>query len=280
MDLDITTDDNGVPHVDRLQFTKAVVDSISKYLDGEVFRVVSSNINSVTIKYQDGTTDTFNLTDQMDPELQLLVYVAVSSVNYALPKIMFHLADNDGDGDLDITGFSLEDFHGIVLGTGDPDYDFSLELGARYLKNLFRLKGLMSFAADPDAKPKNLPLQAKPESAEDLAQAEFEAMYGDGEKSEAITTLAQLHKRAATKHLRDKHRMMLRTKNPALHRARALRARLNWRRNRQAMLKGIRRFHRSAQGKRLHRLMAQFRSQQRAKNKSTESTPEHTEKKD
>ena len=259
MDFDLNYNEDGSVSVDRLEFTSSILGSIADYLEGNTFRVADVNANSVTVKYEDGSTDTFNLTDQMDTELKLLVFVAVGAANFSAPKILFHLADVDNDDDLDVTGLSLADFSGIVVATDDSDFEYTLELGARYLRNLFKLKGVMSFSGATDEKPKDLAL-TKNESEDEDADALSELYTILRGKDEAVTTIAQLRHRALMRPKREKRLAMLRAKDPSAARARSLKARLNWRKNRMSIVKGIKKFHNSSQGKRLHKLMAQYRA--------------------
>lgn len=265
MDVNIKFDEDSKDQtIDRIEFTQAVVNNLKDYLDNRPLVITDVKTNSMTIK-EDGQLETFNISDEMDLELRLLVYVVVSAATFSTPKIVFHFSEDEND-DLDITGMSLSDFSGIILGTNDTDFDYSMEVGCRYLRNLFRLKGIIRFTETSDSKPKELTLSANPNNSATIEDPDyidddtFSEFSNVVMKNEDVNSLSDLKKNAMLRGKNQKRLKMMRAKDPAAAKRRSKAAKMRWRKNKGAMLKGIRRFHKSAAGKKLDKLKGQFRA--------------------
>lgn len=245
MELNVTTDDAG-EYLDRVEFTKAILGTLAEYFGEDKLVVKSIKTNSIIIESEEGD-DTFNIDDDMELELKLLTYVIVGASQFTSPVISFHLSE-DALGNFIIEGLSLGDFSGTMISTAE-EYQYTVKIGARYLFNLFRQNGAFSFKMLPDPKPEKLEL----EKASNMSVAQ--QMIDKFEASRfKIPTLSSVNQDRLEKERRMKRLRIERAKDPAGHRRRQQAARIRWRKYRTKYLRGMKTFHRSAEGKRLNKI--------------------------
>ena len=142
------------------------------------------------------------------------------------------------------------DFSGILLSTGDTEFDYSISLGSRYLVNLFKQSGLISLKMNKDSKPSKILLVPSSKNESDENYQEFIEQF---ESNFAKPTVSSIRRDKQQKARYSKRIKMSRAKDPSAHRKRQQSARLRWRKHRSKYLKGMKRFHMSSRGKRINK---------------------------
>lgn len=252
MELNVIADESG-EYVDRLEFTKAISDSLVEFFGDDKLVVKSIKTNAIVAEMptDDGEgvmEQALNLDDDMELELKLLVYIIVGASQFTAPEVSFHLS-NDSMGNFIIEGLSLGDFSGTMISTAD-EYQYTIKLGARYLFNLLRQNGIFSFKYAPDPKPNKLELV----SASTMTAAQLFVDKFEDAGSFAMPTAGSVAQDQREKKVRVKRLKMDRATDPAGYRRRQMAARIRWRKYRAKYIRGMKLFNRSAEGKRLNKI--------------------------
>lgn len=269
--MDIIEESDGSDVVSRVDFCRTLMDEVRNGLEESfilplTIQSISSNqvTYGVTIDSEDGEgvsadTETVNINDKDDLELLFLTYVIIGSSTLTMPKLVIHFSEEEfnSSGEYLIDGLELHDFTGQVITAGDTVGTLKVELGANYLRNLLRMKGIVS-TSNTDPKPKILQI-IKNES--DIEDEEFEGLFKEVFEADNAYSLASLKQRQRTKGKRMKAIQLARRANPAEFKKRSRAAKLRWRKNRSNILRGMRKFHRSAEGKRLHQMLGKLNEQ-------------------
>lgn len=259
--MNIVENEDGPDSVSRVEFCRDLVEDLREGLEESfilplVIQSVSNNL--VTYSANNGESvesETVNIGDEDLLELMFVTYVVIGSSTLTLPKVIIHFSEEDFEtsGEYVVDGLELHDFAGQIVTTGSTVGTLKVELSATYLRNLLRMKGIIS-TSNSEAKPKSLEV-IKSESIEGIH--EFDEIFKEMFEGDAYS-LAGLKQRQRTKSKRLRAIDLKRRANPALTRKRSIAAKLRWRRNRSTILRGMRKFHRSAQGKRLHKMLGKL----------------------
>lgn len=250
---------NGTEVVNRVEFTRDLLEGVKQGLS-ELFTlpliVDSVSNNKVTFKTRVEGEEGFveevvNISDEDDLELLFVTYIVLGASTLAMPKIIVHFSEKDYEETQEfiVDGLELHDFSGQVISSGDTQGTLKVELGGNYLRNLLKMRGIVS-TSNVDSNPKELPvIKSESELVDELFKETFEA--------EAYS-LAKLKLRSRTKKLRIRKLKMAQRADPAGHRKRSMAAKLRWRTSRSKILRGMKKFHRSADGKRLHQMVGKL----------------------
>lgn len=266
--MNVIETEDGIEEVSRVDFCRNLIDGVREGLEESFIlplTVQSVSNNQVTylatIDSEDGegtTTETevVNINDQDDLELLFLTYIIIGSSTLTMPKVVVHFSEEDFDesGEYIVDGLELHDFTGQVITAGSTVGTLKVELGGNYLRNLIKMRGLIS-TSSVDAKPKILQI-AKSES--DIEDEGFELMFREVFEADPAYSLSNLIQRQRTKGRRQKAVKLARRSDPAEFRKRSKAAKLRWRKNRTNILRGMKKFHRSAQGKRMHKMIGKL----------------------
>lgn len=267
--MNIVQQDEDTSSVSRVEFCRDLVDGVIEGLEESFdlpLRIVSVANNFVTYSagVGEGTDETVNINDQDDLELLFLTYVVIGSTTLTLPKIVVHFSEEEFEstGEYVVDGLELHDFAGQVITTGSTVGTLKVELGANYLRNLLRLRGVIT-TSSTDPKPRNLVVfksesdDCDEDDEEYVDEEVFDELYNEVFEENAYS-LASLRQRQKTKAKRLRARDLKRRADPAGTRERSRAAKLRWRKNRSNILRGMRKFHRSAKGKRLHTMLGKL----------------------
>lgn len=249
--IDIVTDDNGIESIPQTQFIDSLVESIIQYTENNKLIVKDIRNNSIIIETEDGT-ETINISDVVDPEILLICYILVGAFNFSTPKIIFNLSFEDSSDELIVDSIGLGDFSGIMFmsETTIAKSDFTMEVGCRYLFNRLRKFGVFSFSFTDDQVKDRLTVDSVM-----VYSSSDDAVSDDSlQKLESMPTVGSVARDDRKKLKRLKRIKMNRLKDPAAYRARSRAAKLAWRSSRTKHLQGMRKFHRSAKGKRIDRM--------------------------
>lgn len=274
-------DNDGNVSVDRTSLVTSIIDHLSDYLESSKVYVgeVSSNFVELT---KDDETITFNISDELELEMKLIVASVISDENYVMPSINLHLASDEMES-LIVVGFDLLDNGSLILSeSSGVDYDYSVNLSTRYLTNRLQMGGVLSYSKGSSGYARYLELvknnnvlgiNYKDEESlyanteDDVSTFLVENFYSDSTRSlgtfdpdlvdkneSANPSAGQVAKERKEKKLARKRILMERKKDPAAYRKRSMAAKLRWRKNRAKMIKGMKKFHNSAQGKRINKI--------------------------
>lgn len=249
---------DGVESVSRVEFTKDLIQGVKEGLK-ELFNlpmvVDSVSNNQVTYKTnlgEDGIEEeVVNLSDDDDLELTFVTYVVLGSATLTLPEVVVHFSEKayEDTQEFVVDGLELHDFSGKIISTGDTTGTLKVKLGANYLRNLLRMNGIVS-TSNTDEKPKNLVVE---KSEAQLLNEFYREVFESGAYS-----LSALKSRQRTKKLRVKKIKLAQRADPAAHLKRSRAAKLRWRTSRAKILRGMKKFHRSADGQRLHKMLGRL----------------------
>lgn len=273
--MNIEEQEEDLSTVDRVEFCRDLVDGVIEGLEESFelpLRVVSVANNHVVYSagVGEGTNETVNINDQDDLELLFATYVIIGSATLTMPKIIVHFSEDEFEstGEYVVDGLELHDFAGQVITAGSTVGTLKVELGANYLRNLLRLRGVIS-TSKSDPKPRNL-IVFKSESCDGSENEEgdgeiddyideevFDELYDEVFEADGYS-LSSLRQRQKTKAKRLRARDLARRADPMEFKKRSRAAKLRWRKNRTSILRGMRKFHRSAQGKRLHNTLGKL----------------------
>lgn len=267
VEIDLDLDDLH-PTVNQVEFKEALIDTLQEYLDDTALEVTDVRSNSITIKTDEGP-EVINIGDDIDLELALLVMVITANFHLSSPKVDILLGvDEDGSDELLIDGVVLSDFTGPIFSKGCSDYsgdsELSVNLTARYLFNQITSSGLVKFDFSENANREILAQDVvEHTSDEGLADEDFLA------KGESLSnpTAGSIAREQREKAIKRKKLKLNRLKDPAAAKARSRAAKLRWRKNRAKMVRGMQKFNRSAEGKRMNRLRGKKLAIIRSQNK-------------
>lgn len=267
VEIDLDLDDLH-PTVNQVEFKEALIDTLQEYLDDTALEVTDVRSNSITIKTDEGP-EVINIGDDIDLELALLVMVITANFHLSSPKVDILLGvDEEESDELLIDGVVLSDFTGPIFSKGCSDYsgdsELSVNLTARYLFNQITSSGLVKFDFSENANREILAQDVvEHTSDEGLADEDFLA------KGESLSnpTAGSIAREQREKSIRRKKLKINRLKDPAAAKARSRAAKLRWRKNRAKMIRGMQKFNRSAEGKRMNRLRGKKLAIIRSQNK-------------
>lgn len=252
-------DAEGNAVINRKGFAQDLAESIIEEY-GQAIQIVDVTQSGVTLNYPEEGEDAEDVAVNLDStevgiDLKALIFILVACSYYRIPKVAFHV--NIDDEGLEIVGVSLMDFSGVMYTHFEDgeEYTHTVVLGARYLLRVLQeqkaveLKQLKESRAN---KVTLIPVGQKFES-----DSVFD-LYPEGTKFEdgslAQPTLGSVNRDVREKKLRLKARRINRAKDAAGYRERSRAAKLRWKRNRSKIIRGMKKFYNSAEGKKTIRI--------------------------
>lgn len=242
------------PKVNQVEFKEGLLDTLQEYLEDTQLVVTDIRNNSITIKTDDGE-EVVNIGDDIDLELALIIMIIIANFQLSSPVIDILLGVDDEEGEVLMEGVVLSDFTGPIFSKGcagyEGDSELSVNLSARYLFNQITSAGLVKFDFADNANREILTNDVEVHTSDSgLADEEF-LLKGE---SLANPTTGSIAREQREKAIRRKKLKLNRLKDPAAAKARSKAAKLRWRKNRAKMIRGMKKFNRSAEGKKLNRV--------------------------
>lgn len=254
MDLNVVVADDGSESISRSDLYSYVKSSIKDYFEKSL-EVIKITEDSITVVDNDGSPLELSVDDDLDPEVTIILYTVIAAKTCSAADVVFEITEDD-EG-FEISNIYVTELDEEVIGESDPeDADFSTSLSSKYLLNMMELDNLVVIK---DATPVYGTTVDNDKLSSELGNLDDPAF-----ESGNFTSVAELRQHAKKRQRYMKLLKVKRLKDPAAARRRSMAARLRWRSHRATILRGMKKFHMSSKGQRLHKLMAQDRAMSRA----------------
>lgn len=257
------TIDNDQEFINRDEVYNSLVNGLCELVDDDLLPIKVTTITSSGISIIDANGESVDLSlddTEMELEFQVLTQV-VCSGSLSAPNLTIELIEDSDDDNqsydsLYASNVYTTELGEVVYGSGaSTDYpaDASVDISSRWMLYSLLRDGIIEVVD-------SVPLDQLAVNT-NITSVELGNM--DQSFEAAPTSVSQLlARRKSTKRYARKLKLN-RLKDPAASRKRSLAAKLRWRTNRSSYMHGIKKYHASAVGKRMHKLVGQANAVER-----------------